>query len=93
MTMRIDVTQEDIDKGVKKCHCTCPIALALKRQTRVAYEVSDDCVVAVTDRFAHGLPEHASSFIRAFDMGLIVAPFSFELDIPEAPAPGGHPAE
>lgn len=29
--MKIEVTQEDIDKGDKRNCCTCPIALALSR--------------------------------------------------------------
>ena len=84
--MKITVTQENIDKGVRGEIGYCPIALAIKA---LGYEhvcVDDESVDArreeddpYADAFLSYLPTKATSFIHAFDEGRKVAPFTFEM--------------
>lgn len=82
--VRINVTQRDIDRGVRSTLTSCPIALAIKRR------VVEDSTVAVT-QFAvlYGtfmsspFPYRATQFIYHFDLGKPVKPFTFTLELPE----------
>lgn len=75
--MKIQVTQNDIDKG-KRCDNTlCPVALALNRKGVFA-RVSM-CFIRARGRIAE-IPEHVSELIFQFDHGLDVAPFEFEVE-------------
>lgn len=78
--MKIEVTQEDIDKGVhNNCSC-CPTARALYRQTNLYWSVyTGDAGSYYTDLWIDFPPE-ATAFIIAFDEKLPVKPFSFEFD-------------
>lgn len=90
--MRIDVTQEDIDKGQQSACYFCPIARAMNRASRdgttwAVFPAS--CRADSTDRVGERrlvLPPAAREFIRAFDAREPVSPFSFDLDIPPAVA-------
>lgn len=85
--IKIEVTQEDIDRGKQGSRCWCPIARAIKRTLywmpgdtmipdgRVEVSIAQ---VAIEDGRAD-LPFEASNFIVAFDRGEPVKPFSFEL--------------
>ncbi len=79
--MIIEVTQEDIDNGLSKNNCDCPIALAAKRKSKLDY-------VSVTPHFVRlgsfggkcfDLPAIARQFIRDFDAQKKVGPFSFQI--------------
>lgn len=82
--MRIAVTQENIDKGVRGETSNCPIALAVKA---LGYEyvcVGAESVDALRGSdgraFLWYLPNEATSFVHAFDEGRKVAPFTFDFD-------------
>ena len=79
--MRIDVTEEDIQEGVK-CDCdACPIARAVRRATGdqtlsvMGYGVYRGAMLI--GRF----PKKATDFVISFDSDDSVKPFSFNLDM------------
>ncbi len=82
--MKIEVTTEDIAKGVREdCH-GCPIALACKRLGVRDVAVEREAVVYRNyegEWDEASMPEVGEAFIEAFDAGRDVEPFSFELDI------------
>jgi lysophospholipid acyltransferase (LPLAT)-like uncharacterized protein len=83
--MIIQVTQKDIDKGLKSTCYYCPVALAFKR--KIKSEIP--CGVAVNAKNIHhfhgkswdryNLPKEAKKFIQRFDNDKPVKPFSFEI--------------
>lgn len=77
-TITIEVTADDIARGTRKSCSCCPIALALARCTGLVVSVESDWVYFMPD-----LPQTAVEFIKTFDAGKPVQPFSFELDVPE----------
>ena len=84
--MKITVTPLDIVAGARGEPCSCPIALAIRRQIpgsdplvtpeEVGIEWDDRRV----DYPAYDLPQEARDFIGRFDAGLPVDPFEFDLD-------------
>ena len=87
--MKIDVTQQDIDQGVRCEYRNCPIALALMRELgRYVSVVSDQWyddgpLEQPFENYSnHGLPlpEAAQQFVKAFDHSEAVEPFSFEIE-------------
>ena len=80
----IEVTAEDIRRGVREDACWCPVARAIARLLDV--RLGDDEVIvgrelilirplgSLTD---YELPAEAARFIRAFDHGEPVEPFTF----------------
>lgn len=76
---RVEVTQDDIDRGVPDRRCDCPIALALHRLTGKHWNVFQNCVRFNSLTIA--LPMEARFFIRCFDRKEQVDPFAFELPI------------
>lgn len=87
--MTIHITQEDIDNGVARSCIKCPIALALNRQAQLNFIYVDTrdrfsrCVVEYDIFKEIDLPHKAFLFMKAFDQGKPVKPFSFELEIPQ----------
>ena len=82
--MLIKVEQYQIDNGLPRSMCSCPVALAIERCTgRHIVEVSDEHVTI----FEHGefvnilLPLAAQEFIKRYDEGSPVEPFEFELEV------------
>jgi hypothetical protein len=81
MEVTIDVTQEDISRGVKGNCVACPIALAVNRALDV-----DVCVVEslriLTDCYHAYLPAHAVRFMSIFDIfgKEFVEPFKFSAE-------------
>jgi hypothetical protein len=83
MKLKIDVTHEDIQNGRRNDCFACPVALAFKRAgfdhpyvwyTSVwEYEGSKNRKAI--------LPDSAREFIDAYDTGLILDPFSFEVEV------------
>jgi hypothetical protein len=76
---RIEVTQDDIDRGVIGDGDCCPIALAMRRRwpnvsvgTRAVYLSG----MRMTE-----LPREARHFIVDYDLGEPVYPFSFDVVI------------
>lgn len=86
--MKVDVTQEDIDRGMPKRCSFCPVAKAIQRATGnkyfyVAVSGSELCdsvrAVTRTDYIdAIDLPPEVLVFLTRFDAGKPVEPFSFE---------------
>lgn len=87
--MLIEVTEEDIARGLSNDACLCPIALALKRATRNTWQVGySEAVCAVYPFMKFDLPPEASDFVDRFDNGIIDSddtfrPFKFEVRIPD----------
>lgn len=84
--MRIEVTASDIANGRRGDECFCPIALAIKRHTEMACEVTAS-QARLSDRrgkvCVFEMPAVAVIFVANYDRGEDLsswAPFSFELD-------------
>jgi len=84
----MQVRQEHIDKGIREKCGSCPIALAINEHlvdgviSNVRYSRVDLVKNEVYLVEELRLPPEASRFIRSFDNGEQVQPFSFELEIP-----------
>ena len=81
--MKIEITQHDIDYGVRGEYSLCPIARAVKRKIYGKVTVSGDHIsIFTTDiirRYSYyKLPQKAKDFIKRFDEGKKVKPFTFE---------------
>lgn len=80
----IEVTQADIDKGVRGSCGKCPVALALNRATGRESSVDADSLgfEGGECKFdACRAPVEVTAFVRAFDNTAPVKPFSFEIQI------------
>lgn len=75
--MIVEVTQEDIDKGVPYGVASCPVALALQRTIGARVAVDPTAWSLFHGMKDYPLPGDASVFIRDFDSGKPVAPFRF----------------
>ena len=88
MKVQIDVTQEDLDEGVRCSFRKCPIARAIRRVFGGSWSVGSYTAVYRDDSrsfiYSVDLPREATVFMRAFDTGDMLAPFSFEVGIPDA---------
>lgn len=79
-SIKFNVTQEDIQKGIKRNPCYCPIALAVKRRI-------PDARVFVSDRILlDGIwvmvaGPQAESFIHNFDQTGEGEPFTFDAEL------------
>jgi hypothetical protein len=94
MSIRVDVTTEDIEHGDRQSYVTCPVALAVRRVMGRLIEVSNRGWVITEDEEANAdLPDDVTERIIDYDEGGAMEPFSFEL--PEWPSgwafPNGHP--
>lgn len=84
MRKKIHVTAEDIELGTPYSVDSCPIALAIRRETGIAGAVGRE-TVRVRVRFDRiiRLPRAATRFIPRFDSYREVKPFNFFLEVPE----------
>ena len=78
--LTVKVTKTDIKNGVCGSETLCPIARAVRRQTKTRVVV--DGVGMTVGRLGHGgreyfLPVNAEEFIWNFDAGNRVKPFKF----------------
>lgn len=76
--MKIQVTQEDIDKGIQLDCTDCPIAVAIRRITSLPGIEVDDSHIEIDHKEYH-TPDEVIEFICVFDAGLTVQPFEFDL--------------
>jgi len=77
--MKVTVTQQHIDKGVKGSCGFCPIALAIKEAFNTDYVlVASDLDIGESIR-DFPTPEEVQQFYCDFDRGQPVQPFTFEL--------------
>jgi hypothetical protein len=80
-SLTIDVTRADIEAGHPLACSACPIALAAQRAFGGRPVIVDSFLsIRGQDRLAWGMPDAAYAFIRAFDAGREVAPFSLVLE-------------
>lgn len=87
--MKIEVTQQDIDKGICRGPYLCPVARAVKRATRrqkVGVWADEEApldkafkVEIPKDNFYFKVPTKVNNFVQNFDSGNIVKPFTFVL--------------
>jgi hypothetical protein len=98
MKITVNVTQEDINRGVRQNGERCPVALALIRALALA---SGELIIRPTIALSSGfvcanvlgfdrhhdypIPGAARDFIQKFDRGLHVEPFTFEFEFDLAP--------
>jgi hypothetical protein len=90
--MKIQVTQEDIDQGIRGMCYACPVARAINRHLREGY-FSAVGIILIEIEDAEQIqfheidtPEIAAEFIRRFDhlsIRCTVEPIEFDLCIPE----------
>lgn len=81
--MRVDVTQDDIDKGRPLSHMSCPIAHALNRRLGTHDGRWAVGGVHANNTFAEiRLPIDAYRWLVDYDSGYDVEPFSF--DVPDS---------
>lgn len=81
ITLHVEVTASDVERGLRKDGQSCPIALALQRRGYTEIEVDAD-VISFADGYQHFYcepPASARTFICAFDNGAEVVPFTFDL--------------
>lgn len=78
----IAVTQEHIDNGKAMSCGACPIALAAKEVFVEGLEIAVGIDCIGVDTYFVDLPDVARRFVRAFDDGKFVRPFTFEIDVP-----------
>lgn len=78
--MKIKITQEDINNGIKHDGHYCPLALAVKR-VLLKEDVFVSPSAVITNKHIFALPIIAKIFIEKFDEKgkNIVFPFEFEL--------------
>jgi hypothetical protein len=90
-TIQVSVTQEDIEHGDRRCRGTCPVARALDRWllppgALVDYKggaiESGTSYYSWTRYYFFALPDTAASFMKTFDVGGRVEPFSFMITLP-----------
>lgn len=81
MKTRIEVTQDDIEKGVAKNCSACPVARAITKKLRQGLVAGVSSVLLI-DYYKFRLSIEAFLFVIDFDKGLPVQPFSFDLDLP-----------
>ena len=76
MSEKIQITQEDIDKGVRRNASNCAIAVGLKQE--FAYNISVTDVIRIGNDPYQATPEVIRWF-RNFDRGRPVKPITIEL--------------
>ncbi len=83
--VRINVTQRDIERGIRFTSYTCPIARAARRHPELkGCAVSPDSLAFDNSGWVWTpLPEKACEFVDSFDGGRPVKPFSFTLELPD----------
>ena len=76
MSEKIQITQEDIDRGVRRSASNCAIAVGLKKE--FAYNISVRDVIRIEKDNFRAMPKVIRWF-RDFDMGKPVKPITIEL--------------
>ena len=79
--MVIQVTKEDILDGEIASHTSCPVALALRRETGESWRVNGTCASHLRKKLVVFFPPRiVDSFIEKFDTRgrSVVAPFEFD---------------
>ena len=83
---KINIVNEDITMGDRGCENSCPIALALRHEyktTNVSVVMEDIPYIYVNDDeldMTSDMRDIVDNFIRKFDSGQNVKPFTLEVD-------------
>lgn len=81
---RITIVPNDIEVGIKREGCHCPIALAARRTfphaTFICASKMELVIRMGCRRINYRYPECAKVFMRTFDAGLPVQPITFEVE-------------
>jgi hypothetical protein len=81
---KIQLLQDDIDKGLPARSAFCPVARAIRRACPKIKQVNVGCSrIRLGDGQYITTPPEVCNFISAFDRHKPVEPFEFDLDIPE----------
>ncbi len=81
--MRVNVTERDIQKGMRYDNTACPVALAIRRTLPDAMILTDAEGVNVNGK-DYLLPPAAVRFALDFDLGNPVKPVVFNLETGDA---------
>jgi hypothetical protein len=101
ITIRVEVTAEDINRGEPESCKHCPIALAIDRALSAAGIESRSWVMGRTVSFGKDtrrprpwacLPYEALVFVVRFDEGHDLMPIVFDLELPDDLSPAAGPA-
>lgn len=85
MKYTVEVTQADIDFGIRGNGVHCPLARAISRCTGKHACVGIRCWYFTGDSSPYmPLPDDAARLRRGFDYGNTVSPITFELEVPDA---------
>lgn len=79
---KIEVTQKDINDARKPNCWNCPIDFAAERVFECKAETSNKTILLLDELDVYGrfgLPDEAKQFVKAFDAGEKVKPFTFEV--------------
>jgi len=75
--VKIEVTQEDINYGVRASRFFCPIAIATKRVSGRSVVVHGGCIWEY-GKIVAWLPDEAYHWYLKYDSGAIMEPIAFE---------------
>lgn len=90
MNIEIEVTQHDINSGIPRQGCACPIYWAIERALiNLGYSFNGLMVASLSFTIKHShpilsnypLPIKAVTFIHQFDNDEFVQPFNFTIEI------------
>ena len=76
--MLIEITKEDIEKGIPGDKCACPVALAILRAGDF-WNISVGSEEMIVNNTKHTAPTIVKIFVWRFDRGAAVEPFKFVL--------------
>lgn len=79
MIHKIEVTQDDIMKGLPKSFTRCALATAMSRHLGKPVRVLGLSFTIDGDNNLYPLPDIAVKFGIAFDTGCVVEPFTFHV--------------
>jgi hypothetical protein len=81
--LTVAITEDCICQGTRSNPLTCPLALALWHQTRASWLIAPPLATQIDvhgKRHPRLLPPEAIAWIRAFDAGEAVEPFTLHLE-------------
>ena len=84
--LHVEVTQDDIERGIPEDGTSCPIAHAFRRawgrKIEFAVDYASIEIYALCNHSVE-LPKEAKAFIDAFDNGVKGQPFAFDVTLPD----------
>jgi hypothetical protein len=93
-TIWVEVTAEDIREGVALDSRECPVARAIRRGVRPGLDVEVGPDEICVGEYIFFTTVRVEDFLWGFDLGQVVEPFAFGLDVPDellANLPGEGP--